>query len=41
MVLSGLINKEIVKNINDAGGKAIGSQVKTEVIIAKGFGEWR
>lgn len=37
MVLSGLINKEIVKNINDAGGKAIGVSGKDgRLLIAKG-----
>lgn len=36
MVLSGLINKEIVKNINDMGGKAIGLSGKDgRLLIAK------
>jgi acetylglutamate kinase len=36
MVLSGLINKEIVKNINDMGGKAIGLSGKDgRLLVAK------
>jgi acetylglutamate kinase len=33
MVLSGLINKEVVKNINDAGGKAVGVSGKDGRLI--------